>query len=145
MLVLGHIAREGILFRSFLRGVDLRSANMDDLDLTGAILIGSNLVLSNFEGTRLDEAEFSTQGGVFCSAHLEGSYLHRASFVRADLRGAFLTHADFTNANFTEAKVEGADLRGVNLDTATFTNAVADGTTKWPEGFDPKAAGVILK
>jgi uncharacterized protein YjbI with pentapeptide repeats len=37
------------------------------------------------------------------------------------------------------AGLEGANLRGANLSGAT-----ADGTTIWPDGFDPKAAGVIF-
>ena len=35
-----------------------------------------------------------------------------------------------------------ANLRGANLDRADLGQAVADEDTRWPEGFDPRAAGV---
>ena len=48
--------------------------------------------------------------------------------------GAKLEGANLEGANLTRA-----NLRGANLD-----RAVADRNTIWPEGFDPKAAGVIF-
>ena len=35
-----------------------------------------------------------------------------------------------------------ANLYGANLDRADLGQAVADEDTRWPEGFDPVAAGV---
>ena len=39
----------------------------------------------------------------------------------------------------------GAYLAGVNLAEADLTGAVADKDTRWPEGFDPVAAGVVIE
>ena len=39
----------------------------------------------------------------------------------------------------------GANLEGANLKGANLEEAVADEGTPWPEGFDPKAAGVIFE
>ncbi len=57
----------------------------------------------------------------------------------ADLGWANLIEADFTGANLIGVNFRRADLTGANLE-----RAVADGRTVWPEGFDPKAAGVIF-
>ena len=47
-------------------------------------------------------------------------------------------------ANLTRTDLEGADLTRANLRGANLDRAVADRNTIWPEGFDPKAAGVIF-
>jgi hypothetical protein len=39
----------------------------------------------------------------------------------------------------------GASLEGSSLGWADLTEAKASQNTTWPEGFDPKAAGVIFK
>jgi hypothetical protein len=48
-----------------------------------------------------------------------------------------------------EGLLEGADLRGANLTAANLSEADLGGAkayedTFWPDGFDPKAAGVIF-
>jgi uncharacterized protein YjbI with pentapeptide repeats len=58
-----------------------------------------------------------------------------ANLRRADLEGAHLNRAHLYRANF-----EGANLTGANLE-----GAKADEDTTWPQGFDPKAAGVIFE
>ena len=75
----------------------------------------------------------------FRSWNLRYSNLFMARLERADLAGADLRHANAQWANFSGADLSRANLRGANLD-----RAVADRNTIWPEGFDPKAAGVIF-
>jgi hypothetical protein len=43
------------------------------------------------------------------------------------------------------ANLEGADLKRANLTGAGLVGAETDRDTVWPEGFDPKAAGVIFE
>ena len=57
----------------------------------------------------------------------------------ADLEGANLTGADLALARLT-----GADLTGAGLTGTELKGAVYDEHTKWPEGFDPVAAGAVL-
>ena len=38
-----------------------------------------------------------------------------------------------------------ANLKGADLERALLAGAKADEDTAWPEGFDPKAAGVIFE
>jgi uncharacterized protein YjbI with pentapeptide repeats len=52
--------------------------------------------------------------------------LREANLERASLAGAYLCGADFTGAMLKDA-----DLKGAWYDL----------TTRWPAGFDPKAAG----
>ena len=42
------------------------------------------------------------------------------------------------------ANLDGANLDGANLDRVDLSEARTDGHTTWPDGFDPKAAGVIF-
>ena len=42
------------------------------------------------------------------------------------------------------ADLSGADLYGVCLFRTDLAGAVADQETRWPDGFDPVAAGVIF-
>ncbi len=53
---------------------------------------------------------------------------------------ANFTMADLPGANLTEA-----NLFRANLSNADLTEAFADKDTRWPEGFDPVAAGVIFE
>ena len=60
--------------------------------------------------------------------------LRGANLSGADLRGANMTGADLRKANLSNANLNGADLR----------RAEYNSETKWPEGFDPVAAGAVL-
>ena len=57
----------------------------------------------------------------------------------ADLRRADLFGADLEGVDLSGADLGRALLSGVNL-----IGARANKNTTWPEGFDPKAAGVIF-
>ena len=88
-------------------------------------------------------------------ANLTGINLRSANLLGADLRGANLKKADLSKANLTGAHLKGADLRKADLRGTNFLRAELSGTnletavynflTRWPEGFDPKKAGAILK
>ena len=96
-------------------------------DLAGAMLYraplaGANLFYANLSGAKLRRAD-----------------LRGASIIIADLRGADLRGANLTGAILWEADLTGAILQGANLQGAYY---VAE--TRWPEGFDPQAAGAVL-
>ncbi len=52
--------------------------------------------------------------------------------------------ANLREADLRRAILCGADLRKANLIGANLEEATADEGTIWPEGFDPKAAGVTF-
>ncbi|WP_327002914.1 pentapeptide repeat-containing protein [Dactylosporangium sp. NBC_01737] len=110
-----------------LLGVDLRRA-----DLAEANLIGADL-----EGTRLGRAWMR-------GAQLDGADLTSTDLREADLADASLEGADLTEALLQGTNLAGASLRGATLDTAHLTGALADETTIWPTGLDPRAAGVVF-
>ncbi|MER7277079.1 pentapeptide repeat-containing protein [Dactylosporangium sp. NPDC000244] len=75
--------------------------------------------------------------------------LRYARMNGAVLRGANLGHAALQRARLAgtdlrDSILEGADLRGTDLAAVRLDGAVADGGTRWPDGFDPVAAGVVI-
>jgi hypothetical protein len=115
------------------------------LDLRAADLRNANL-----HGASLGWADLS-------DAHLEGALLAGARLEGADLRharleGAHLAGAKLKRANLADAHLEGADLGGADLKEALYLDkahlAGAEATddprhpTRWPDGFDWRAAGV---
>ena len=73
-----------------------------------------------------------------------GADLRRADLFGADLEGVDLNGADLNEANLYEADLNGADLGGALLSRANLIGARANKNTVWPEGFDPKTAGVTF-
>ena len=72
-------------------------------------------------------------------AHLSRAKLSRANLERANLYGARLSKADLSKADLA-----GANLTRTALTWADLSGAFADQSTRWPEGFDPVAAGVTF-
>ena len=66
--------------------------------------------------------------------------LREADLHGADLRGVNLNDANLNSANLSAANLNGADLGNAKLHKARY-----DRNTKWPEGFDPVAAGAVLE
>ncbi len=98
----------------------------------------ANLKGANLSGVNLSEADLS--GANLVGAKLEGADLSLADLSQADLSGASLLVANLVGANLSRTNLYQADLTGADL-----TEAKADEDTTWPEGFDPKAAGVIFE
>jgi uncharacterized protein YjbI with pentapeptide repeats len=73
-------------------------------------------------------------------ADLQGAVLERTDLTRVDLEGA-----DLRGAVIFGADLRRADLSGANLRLANLIAARADKNTIWPEGFDPKRAGVTFE
>ena len=73
-------------------------------------------------------------------ADLSMAKLHGATLAGADLRKADLRGADLSAAN-----LRGADLSEANLHGAYLHEAIYEHSTKFPEGFDPESAGMVLE
>ena len=117
------LIRAGWMAGADLGGADLGGADLRGADLRGAYLGGANL------------------GG----ADLRGADLGGADLWGADLGGANLRDADLRGANLWGATLWGANLGGANLRGADLGDASANRLTVWPDGFDPIAAGVIVR
>lgn len=141
-----------------LEGADLFKANLNAADLEGANLRHAGLLLANLndtvlwganlEGARLYGADLG--GAALKGANLKGAGLTGANLKDAGLHSADLTGADLTGANLEGAGLEGANLeranlQGANLRGAVLLNAVYDGATTWPNGFNPAAQGLVQR
>jgi hypothetical protein len=111
----------------YLGSVDLRRASLKDADLAGAYLGNSNLARAELQG-----------------ANLRGARLQSALLTQAELQNACLEGADLQDVNLREARLADADLSGANLEGSQLSGATANPNTRWPNGFDWKAAGVRM-
>jgi Pentapeptide repeats (8 copies) len=138
--------RDGSLAGANLAGANLPGAHLAGARLPGANLGGANLQGAHLAGARLQGAHLiiaNLQGANLIRAHLSGADLQGAHLSLADLQGADLSGARLQGADLSLADVQGADLSGARLVGANLEGAVYDARTKWPSGFDAKAAGAV--
>ncbi len=164
--------READLSGANLQSANLQSANLKGADLTKANLggaraskyttwpkgfdpevagvyeigPGANLVGADLAGAWLFGANLA--GADFTGADLSGANLNWSNLKEANLEGANLKGANLKGTRLDGANLKGADLTKANLGGASLEGAKADETTVWtvwPEGFDPKAAGVTFE
>ncbi len=143
-----------------LRGAQLVETDLAGEDLARADLSKANLSHADFEQANLEEANLSRANlykANLYRTHLKGANLRRAEFEETKLFRPTLTDADFSEVDLSKAKVDldGADLKnaklfetnleGINLNRAILTGAEYSSSTKWPENFNPKRAGAILR
>jgi uncharacterized protein YjbI with pentapeptide repeats len=121
--------------RPYLRGADLRGANLQFANLEGADLGGANLAAANLFEANLGDAnlgEANLSKAYFGEANLGGADLRRAVLREADLRGADIREADLHEADLSGANLIGADLwradlNGANLRAADLIEADLSG------------------
>jgi hypothetical protein len=75
-----------------------------------------------------------------CTQHINGCVIR----PETQCSGADLREADLHRTDLSEADLQGANLSGANLSEADLREARYDSDTKFPEGFDPEAAGMVL-
>jgi hypothetical protein len=79
-------------------------------------------------------------------SNLQHAKLQRARLDGAWLQGANLNWAQLEGTRLLRARLQATRLRlAEQLETAELDKAQFDGDTRWPTGFDKKAAGVILR
>ncbi|WP_437292212.1 pentapeptide repeat-containing protein [Sorangium sp. So ce406] len=135
-----------------LAGLDLHRAKLDGADLEGSVLDGATLRAAALEGARLlrcSLVEARLQGCWAKDADFRKAVLTKAKLDAADLTGADLREADLHlalvwGARFSGARLDGADMRCLQLEAAKLRGATCDLKTRWPEGFDPEAHGVLV-
>ncbi|GAA2919460.1 MULTISPECIES: pentapeptide repeat-containing protein [Streptomyces] len=131
-----------------LGGLHLRGCDLAMADLTGALLIctdltnadlwGADLTGAALEFADLTEADLTNSdltGASLIRAKLIGADLTTADLTSADLAGADFTHADLLGAKLTGTDLTGADLTRVkHLDTDELKSALITELTKLPPG-----------
>jgi hypothetical protein len=83
-------------------------------------------------------------GSLLAGAQLGRARLARANLRGADLRGAELDDAELAGAHLDQALLCGARLQAADLGGASLAGARASADTRWPAGFDWRAAGARL-
>jgi uncharacterized protein YjbI with pentapeptide repeats len=165
----GAILLGARLPRSKIERAQLQDARLDGANLRHAKLRHARASSGEFRGAYLeyaDLADVDLEAADLRGAHLEGALLWRANLrlanlAKAELRGAELDDADLGNSFLQAAELDQATLRNANLEGANLTQArlqdaigldraklagaIADQKTTWPEGFDWKAAGMVIE
>ena len=116
------------LASAYLRGANLREANLTGADLRwanlrGADLTGADLAWANLRGADLTGADLS-------GADLTGADLNGAALSWAKLTGANLCWANLCWANLRWANLRWANLRWAKLTEADLTGANLTGATR---------------
>ena len=116
------------------KGANIEGASFSAADLTGADMRGTagsaGFTKANVTGANFEKATFSGGGCKCRGTNFKGCIIH--SGIGPD---------DFGKANFCGANLRGADLSSKEF---IFKGAIYDDDTAFPEGFDPKAAGMVL-
>ena len=86
-----------------LSNIDLKYADLENVNLNDSVLDDAKLVGINFKGTQLENAS-----------------LKRVDFKSADLEAVTFENADLQNANFENASLQGSNLKNANLKNAIF-------------------------
>jgi len=120
---------------SDLRGLDLRDAYFEDIDLSqsdfrganlsGARFSGIDLTTTNFEGANLTGASFTQV--TLTNTDLRGLTLTNTSFINSDLSHAQLAHLDLTGARFFSSNLSHADFSDATLTNTTLADSTLDG------------------
>ena len=103
--------------RPDLTEAKLQGTNLDEADLSGAILKNADLTDAKLRQANLDRADL-------CEAILKKADLTGAKLREADLSSANLVEAHCANANFTGSTVFGLSAWGLELDGAIQQNLI---------------------
>ena len=155
-------ARYAVFTEAILFGADLTDADLNNAILTSANLRDATLIRAHLDNVTLNygdlrEAAFNNASvrnanliqvnlsdSDFSGADLSGADLDRATLVGVDFSEAILVNVNLEWSNMQSVDLSGADLTGSDLTGANLTHGVADSFTRWPAGFDPEAAGVVI-
>jgi hypothetical protein len=125
-----------------LRATDLRTAELRGANLERAAFFGAHLEQADLLGAHLEGANLRLvhlEGAILADAHMQG-----ANLVLAHLEKAQLAGANLQGASLSAARLAGAYLDGAHLAGAEATESADWPSTEWPDGFDRRAAGVLL-
>jgi hypothetical protein len=151
-----------VLARRDVGGMKGARLDLSRLNLRGADLTRGKFARAQFTGTDLSTARMSDadfENGWFSEATLRWASLRRANlkdafvlgadFEKATLDGANLEHTyigsstKLVKTSLREANLADANLERAELDETELAGAIYNEKTKWPDDFDPDAAGAV--
>ena len=100
---------------------NVKSYQLNNVDLEGANLKGAELNLTDFKNANLEEVKL--QGADLKGVRLQGANLKNANLQNADLGGTELQGANLKNANLQNADLRRTKLQGANLENANLHKA----------------------
>ncbi len=106
------------------------------MDLTGWDLSNTDLTLSSFQDTVLNNVDF--HGSSVENALFDGCPMHGADFQNADMRTASFRYCDMRKCN-----IRGADLFGAVLEFARLEEIEPDENTKWFRLYCPEKGAFL--
>lgn len=115
------------------REIPLKQFDWQNTRLTGAWWEGVNASEIDFWRADLSQAGFRKV------------IFRKSVLVEAKLDRSVLVGADLTDARLERASLLGTDLRETKLEGANFAGAIYNDRTRFPDGFDPDARGLIPK
>jgi uncharacterized protein YjbI with pentapeptide repeats len=128
----------------------LKKANFKGASIKRVYFHQVDLTEADFSGASAGTGSINFIDAILNKAELPGLIIDFGKDCR--LRGANLRKAKISgaslNCDFSGAHLEGANLRGSQLrqDSSTrLRGAFYDEDTSFPQGFDPKRAGMILQ
>jgi uncharacterized protein YjbI with pentapeptide repeats len=124
---------------------DLSNADLSYMNFHRAFLIGANLSYANLSYADLSSAELEPIGYGVLGQNIIYTNLNHANLNHANLNYANLINANLNSANLNGANLSGAILSGANLNGANLNGAIYNVDTLFPENFDPRKAGAIMK
>jgi uncharacterized protein YjbI with pentapeptide repeats len=145
-------------YRTTLSEANLERANLSWVRASWSSFSRANLDHAILVRGRFNHAEMS--GATLRNAALMDMRLRRAKCIGVDFSHSAMQGSDMRKANLTRCQFEEvflaadlrkADLRGADFSKAKYlehsdlTGSVINNETKWPPGFDPVAAGAVVK
>ncbi len=122
-------------------GIDFDSADLRDLNLSGAVLEGAMFTDANLSGSKLENADLYWSNffrADLSNTSLVGASVRGCKFISAKLTNADLRGADFSKDNLGgPTQLQGADLTGCLIEGTNFEHAAYDSMTKLPNGLKP--------
>ena len=118
----GFDLNSALLSEVDLERANLESANLENADLAGATLLGAFCAGANLRGADLNEANL--HGADLLGADLTGANLSWASLMATSLVGAKLGHTNLTGTGFSWPNLAKAELCGANLTGASLHGTV---------------------
>ena len=127
----GGVTKVRFVSSDFSRSV-FKGARLEDVSFSSSDLTGSDFSDATLKG-------FRTYGSDLAGAKFRGARITGASFGRQDLKDS-----DFTGAEILNSRIHGSDFRNAVLEGVSLEGSKYDCGTRWPEGFDPVAAGAVI-
>jgi uncharacterized protein YjbI with pentapeptide repeats len=108
-----------------LDGMNFENCFMEQVNLTGASLVGANftgaiLARANFENSNCSQA-------IFEQANLGASRCHNTKFDEAQFKNSILSKAEFKNSSFTAASIDEPEVFEISLTDCNFNNSTIKG------------------